>query len=169
MLLGQYIKRNMPDAVELNDMISRPGEGYAISQMAVAPVDTGALRMHVKAYANGPDGPYLEGRLALYHQVHELFALLAAEPSNKGMKGYELKDSFIGGEEADLIMLTVSHEERSQEDIAYNVCCAARTRWGSAVPGFAMACVSAACAWPRSLGIAANSGPRYTRWRCRSI
>lgn len=41
MLLGQYIKRNMPDAVELNDMISRPGEGYAISQMAVAPVDTG--------------------------------------------------------------------------------------------------------------------------------
>ena len=27
-----------------------------------------------------------------------------------------------------------------------------------------MACVSAACAWPRSLGIAANSGPRYTRW-----
>ena len=77
---GQYIKRNMPDAVELNDMISRPGEGYAISQMAVAPVDTGALRMHIKAYANGPDGPYLEGRLALYHQVHELFALLAAGP-----------------------------------------------------------------------------------------
>lgn len=33
MLLGQYIKRNMPDAVELNDMISRPGEGYAIRQM----------------------------------------------------------------------------------------------------------------------------------------
>lgn len=48
MLLGQYIKRNMPDAVELNDMISRPGEGYAISQMAVAPVDTGALRMHIQ-------------------------------------------------------------------------------------------------------------------------
>lgn len=121
MLLGQYIKRNMPDAVELNDMISRPGEGYAISRMEAAPVDTGALRMHIKTYANGPDGPYLQGRLALYHQVHELFALLAAEPPNKGMKGYELKDSFIGGEEADLIMLTVSHEERSQEDIAYNV------------------------------------------------
>ena len=121
MLLGQYIKRNMPDAVELNDMVSHPGEGYAISQMEAAPVDTGSLRMHIKAYANGPDGPYLQGRLALYHQVHELFALLAAEPSNKGMKGYELKDSFIGGEEADLIMLTVSHEERSQEDIAYNV------------------------------------------------
>lgn len=121
MLLGQYIKRNMPDAVELNDMVSHPGEGYAISQMEAAPVDTGSLRMRIKAYANGPDGPYSEGRLALYHQVHELFALLAAEPSNKGMKGYELKDSFIGGEEADLIMLTVSHEERSQEDIAYNV------------------------------------------------
>lgn len=121
MLLGQFIKRNMPDAVELNDMISHPGEGYAISQMESAPVDTGSLRMRIKAYANGPDGPYSEGRLALYHQVHELFALLAAEPPNKGMKGYELKDSFIGGEEADLIMLTVSHEERSQEDIAYNV------------------------------------------------
>lgn len=76
MLLGQYIKRNMPDAVELNDMVSHPGEGYAISQMAVAPVDTGALRMYVKAYANGPDGPYLEGRLALYHQVHELLRCL---------------------------------------------------------------------------------------------
>ena len=88
MLLGQFIKRYMPDAAELNDMISRPGEGYAISQMAVAPVDTGSLRMRIKAYANGPDGPYLEGRLALYHQVHELFALLAAEPPNKGMKGY---------------------------------------------------------------------------------
>lgn len=121
MLLGQYIKRNMPDAIELNDMISHPGEGYAIGQMEAAPVDTGTLRMRIKAYANGPDGPYLEGRLALYHQVHELFALLSVEPPNKGMKGYELKDSFIGGEEADLIMLTVSHEERSQEDIAYNV------------------------------------------------
>lgn len=117
MLLGQYIKRNMPDAVELNDMISRPGEGYAISQMAVAPVDTGALRMHIKAYANGPDGPYLEGRLALYHQVHKLFALLAAEPSNKGMKGYELKDSFIGGEEADLIMLVFRQEDLSKKSI----------------------------------------------------
>ena len=43
MLLGQFIKRNMPDAVELNDMISRPGEGHAISQMEAAPVDTGEL------------------------------------------------------------------------------------------------------------------------------
>lgn len=121
MLLGQYIKHNMPFATELNDMLSHPGDGYTISKMEAMPVDTGALRAYIKAYANGPDGPYMEGRLALYHQVHELFALLAAEPTNKGMKGYELKDSFIGGEEADLIMLTASHEERSQEDIAYNV------------------------------------------------
>lgn len=121
MLLGEYIKSNMPNAPELLQMIDDKGKGYAISQMEVAPVDARALRVHIKAYANGPDGPYMERRLALYHQVNELFERLAAEPSNNGMKGYELKDSFIGGEEADLIMLAVSHEERSQEDIAHNV------------------------------------------------
>ena len=127
MLLGEYIKSKMPDATELLHMFDprKDGrvvsQGYLISQMEAAPVDVRALRAHIKAYANGPDGPYTERRLALYHQVHDLFERLADEPSNKGMKGYVLKDSFIGGEEADLIMLTVSHEERSQEDIAHNV------------------------------------------------
>ena len=127
MLLGEYINSRMPDATELLHMIAREdnafatSQGYLISQMEATPVDARALRAHIKAYANGPKGPYMERRLALYHQVHELFERLADEPSNKGMKKYELKDSFIGGEEADLIMLTASHEERSQEDIAHNV------------------------------------------------
>ena len=127
MLLGEYIKSKMPDATELLNMFVPRDDGrvvrqsYLISQMEAIPVDARTLRAHIKAYANGPDGPYMEGRLALYHQVCELFERLADEPSNKGMKKYELKDSFIGGEEADLIMLTVSHEERSQEDIAHNV------------------------------------------------
>lgn len=121
MLLGKYIESKMPDATELIHMIGDQGRGYAIGQMEATPVDSRSLRARIKAYANGPDGPYMERRLALYHQVYELFAWLATEPSNKGLKGYELKDSFIGGEEADLIMLTTSHEECSQEDIAHNV------------------------------------------------
>ena len=40
-----------------------------------------------------------------------LFESLCGVPDNKELKGYELKDSFMGGEEADLVMLTASHEE----------------------------------------------------------
>ena len=40
-----------------------------------------------------------------------LFESLRGVPGNEGLKGYELKDSFMGGEEADLVMLTASHEE----------------------------------------------------------
>ena len=42
-------------------------------------------------------------------------------PGNEGLKGYELKDSFMGSEEADLVMLTASHEEISQEVLAHDV------------------------------------------------
>ena len=42
-----------------------------------------------------------------------LFESLRGVPGNEGLKGYELKDSFMGGEEADLVMLTASHEEIS--------------------------------------------------------
>ena len=40
-----------------------------------------------------------------------LFESQRGVPDNKELKGYELKDSFMGGEEADLVMLTASHEE----------------------------------------------------------
>lgn len=40
-----------------------------------------------------------------------LFESLRGVPGNEELKGYELKDSFMGGEEADLVMLTASHEE----------------------------------------------------------
>lgn len=36
-----------------------------------------------------------------------LFESLRGVPGNERLKGYELKDSFMGGEEADLVMLTV--------------------------------------------------------------
>lgn len=35
-----------------------------------------------------------------------LFELLRGVPGNEGLKGYKLKDSFMGGEEVDLVMLT---------------------------------------------------------------
>lgn len=50
-----------------------------------------------------------------------LFESLRVVPGNEGLKGYELKDSFMGGEEADLVMLTASHEEISQEELAHDV------------------------------------------------
>lgn len=48
-----------------------------------------------------------------------LFESLRGVPGNEGLKGCELKDSFMGGEEADLVMLTASHEEISQEELAH--------------------------------------------------
>ena len=50
-----------------------------------------------------------------------LFESLRGVPGNERLKGYELKDSFMGGEEADLVMLTTSHEEISQEELAHDV------------------------------------------------
>ena len=50
-----------------------------------------------------------------------LFESLRGVPGNEELKGYELKDSFMGGEEADLVMLTASHEETSQEELAHDV------------------------------------------------
>ena len=50
-----------------------------------------------------------------------LFESLRDVPGNDGLKGCELKDSFMGGEEADLVMLTASHEEISQEELAHDV------------------------------------------------
>lgn len=35
-----------------------------------------------------------------------LFELLHGVPGNERLKGYELKGSFMGGEEVDLVMLT---------------------------------------------------------------
>ncbi len=50
-----------------------------------------------------------------------LFESLRGVPGNEGLKGYEPKDSFMGSEEADLVMLTASHEEISQEELAHDV------------------------------------------------
>ena len=50
-----------------------------------------------------------------------LFESLRGVPGNKRLKGYELKNSFMGGEKADLVMLTASHEEIPQEELAHDV------------------------------------------------
>lgn len=79
------------------------------------------LRRLIAAYANGKTGPFGSQRLELYHQVRDLFEELRNRVPLPRLKPYELKDSFLGGDEADLILLTCSHERRSQESIAQDV------------------------------------------------
>ena len=90
-------------------------------QLKAAPFDSHAFRQLASKYSNGDEGPFGHDRLILYHQIGDLFELLRALPGNERLKDYELKDSFIGGEETDLIVLVSSHEGMSQERLAHDI------------------------------------------------
>ena len=121
MRLLDFVGSQMPDAKQLPKMLRNGRVGASLRELEVAPVDSRELRRLVRLYANGPEGPFGKKRMELYCEVRELFHLLAGEAGNEELCPYELKDSFIGGEEANLIMLVSSHEGKSQEELAYNV------------------------------------------------
>lgn len=123
--MRSFIHANLPDADELAKMLADPSAGGLVARMEAGPsLDSRELRRLVARYADSKNGPFGARRLALYHQVHDLFEALRSKVPLPDLKPYELKDSFLGGEEADLIMLTCSHERRSQESIAlYTLLC----------------------------------------------
>lgn len=121
MLLKDFAKQNLPDAVELGAMFESGIAGASLKRLEAAPFDSRAFRKLARKYADSGEGPFGQARIRLYHQVHNLFETLRSLPGNEALKGYELKDSFIGSEEADLVMLTASHAGMSQEALAHEV------------------------------------------------
>lgn len=121
MKLNDYIKQELTKNDELTAMLESDIVGTKMKNLEVSPFDSRSFRQLASKYANSGKGPFGQGRLKLYHQIADLFESLRNVVGNKGLKGYELKDSFMGGEEADLVMLTASHEEISQEKLAHDV------------------------------------------------
>lgn len=121
MKLNDYIKQELTKNDELTAMLESDIVGTKMKNLEVSPFDSRSFRQLASKYANSGEGPFGQGRLKLYHQIADLFESLRNVVSNKGLKGYELKDSFMGGEEADLVMLTASHKEISQEKLAHDV------------------------------------------------
>lgn len=123
MTVSEFIRQHMPDATQLERMLWDENAGRSLSRLDTAPVNSSELRQVIRRYANGPQGPFGTERLDLFHETHELFEMLAKEAGNERLTPYDLKNSFIGNEEADLIMLAASHESVSQEYLAGNVLC----------------------------------------------
>lgn len=121
MLLKDFVGQEMPEAAELEAMMGSAIAGAGLCRLEADPFDSRTFRKLARKYADSGEGPFGQRRICLYHQVHKLFEALRKLPGNKGLKGYELKDSFIGSEEADLVMLTASHEGMSQEALAHEV------------------------------------------------
>lgn len=121
MKIGDYVRRELAESGELLAMLDSNIVGTNMRNLEVAPFDSRAFRQLASKYADSGEGPFGQDRLKLYHQIADLFESLRGVPGNEGLKGYELKDSFMGGEEADLVMLTASHEEISQEELAHDV------------------------------------------------
>lgn len=119
--LIDFIAREMPDAGELAALCASSIAGGRIRRMAACPFESRVFRKLLAAYAGSPEAAYGMDRVALYHQVCDLFEALRQLPGNGDLKGYELKDSFLGGQEADLLMLLASHEGISQEALAHDV------------------------------------------------
>lgn len=123
MTVSEFIRQHMPDATQLERMLWDENAGRSLSRLGAAPVNSSELRQVIRRYANGPQGPFGTERLELFHETHELFEMLTKEAGNEGLTPYNLKNSFIGSGEADLIMLAASHEGVSQEYLAGNVLC----------------------------------------------
>lgn len=122
MKLKAFVETYLPDAVELKDIFSSKCYGRLFQRIVVDKnFDSASLRKLLKEYADSKEGPFGKRRLALYQQAGELFNQLRIQIPLPELKPYELKDSFLGGEEADLIMLTCSHEQMAQEAIAQQV------------------------------------------------
>ena len=121
MKLDDYVRRELTENGELLAMLESNIAGTNMRNLEVTPFDSRAFRQLASKYADSGEGPFGQDRLELYHQIADLFESLRGVPGNEGLKGYELKDSFMGGEEADLAMLTASHEEISQEELAHDV------------------------------------------------
>lgn len=121
MKLADFIAGEMPDANELAALCASAFAGAQLRNMDACPFESRAFRKLLAAYAGSPEAPYGVGRVHLYHQVCDLFEALRLLPGNEGLKAYELKDSFLGGQEADLVMLLASHEGISQEALAHDV------------------------------------------------
>lgn len=121
MKIDDYVKRELTENGELLAMLDSNTAGANMRNLEVTPFDSRAFRQLASKYADSGEGPFGQDRLKLYHQIADLFESLRSVPGNEGLKGYELKDSFMGGEEADLVMLTASHEEISQEELAHDV------------------------------------------------
>lgn len=103
---------------ELDRLLDSRSVGAQASRIAVDErLDARELRRMIKRYANCSEGPFGARRLALYRQTQYLFDALRRGPAPT-IKPYELKDSFISDDEANLILLTCSHERRSQQSIA---------------------------------------------------
>lgn len=121
MKLADFVERELAECDELRAMLESDSVGASIQRLDTVPFDSHTFRQLASKYADGHKGPFGQSRLALYHQIGDLLERLRAIPGNENLKRYELKDSFIGGEEADLIMLVASHEEMSQEKLAHDV------------------------------------------------
>ena len=121
MKIDDYVRRELTENGELLAMLESNIVGANMRNLEVTPFDSRAFRQLASKYADSGEGPFGQDRLKLYHQIADLFESLRGVPGNEGLKGYELKDSFMGGEEADLVMLTASHEEISQEELAHGV------------------------------------------------
>ena len=121
MKIDDYVRRELTENGELLAMLGSNIVGTNMRKLEVTPFDSRTFRQLASKYASSGEGPFGQDRLKLYHQIADLFESLRGVPGNEGLKGYELKDSFMGGEEADLVMLTASHEEISQEELAHDV------------------------------------------------
>ncbi|MGN0261533.1 MAG: hypothetical protein ACI4B9_01580 [Eggerthellaceae bacterium] len=121
MKLTDFIAGEMPGASELASFCASSIAGAQLRRITACPFEGREFRKLLAAYAGSSEGPYGMGRVRLYHQVCDLFEALRLLPGNAGLKAYELKDSFLGGQEADLVMLLASHEGISQEALAHDV------------------------------------------------
>lgn len=122
MKLGAFVDTFLPDAEELKHMLTSKCHGRSFHRIIVDNnFDSAAFRKLLKEYANGKEGPFGRRRLTLYHQTRDLFEQIRSQVPLPNLMSYELKDSFLGGEEADLIMLTCSHQKMAQETIAQEV------------------------------------------------
>ena len=75
------------------------------------------------AYANSKDGPQSNGRHDLFLNVHELFEKGNEIGGAPKKRHYNLDKSFIGTDEANLMLLKAAHEGMTQQAIAAYLGC----------------------------------------------
>ena len=108
----------------LEDFFSGPGRAYLSMEVSdfCEPEAYRQFKASIANYALGLSG---RERLDLYQRVHDLAGGITK--TGKGRVRYELKDSFIGEDEANLIIMKLLHGGMTQHGLAQELRCSRQT------------------------------------------
>lgn len=111
---------------ELSRFLERSeGSRFACMQWAELVADDayGAFCKALAAYANSKSGPKSDGRHELFVSVHDMFEKGNEVGGADVRRRYNLDKSFIGTDEANLMLLKAAHEGMTQHEIAVYLGC----------------------------------------------